>query len=331
MSWSNHKAIFRRNLTLLMLGVSSCLLTWYLVINIVPSHYHKLSYWNTPVYEKPGSDYFYTDAWGREASHAVLFHDIGDSIENARKADIIFVGNSRLPLSLREEFIVPLAEQAGLKVFSLGVGHGESAEFARRVMRKHKLKPKILVILGGPYAYGPRMSELANTTIALSRWQAISQQIQTRGAWWLRSSLHKLIPNISFPNAPREPGYIIYRSETTGWWHPAVEPHREYPVSYDTSGNKYRQVVPYASQFKLEMDSQDTLMIATIAPYRKTADSHLAKLEQELGIRVVVPALDNLKTTDSSHLNKESAARFSAEFWKQFIILPEVRERLARP
>ncbi|MFT5135013.1 MAG: hypothetical protein ACI8XV_000034 [Arenicella sp.] len=323
--------ISKNNTVLLILAISSFSLTWYVVANNLPLRSLKLSHWYTPEYKKPDSNYFYADAWGQETSHAVLYHDIGPSIKNARQADIIFIGNSRMPLGLREEFIVPLAEQAGLRVFSLGVGHGESAEFARRVIRKHQLKPKILVVLGGPHAYGHRMSKLANKTVAIDRWTAITQQLQTRGSWWFRSKLHAWMPHITFPNTPREAQYIIYRSKTTGWWHPAVEPNRQYNVSYASSDKRYERILPYARKFMTEMSDQDTFMVATIAPYRKTEDAHLALLKQELGIPFINPKLDNITTADSSHLQRESAARLSAEFWRQFMELPGVRERLARP
>ena len=326
-----HKLIKKNKALLPVLSFCFFLLTWAVAVNILPKQLSNLNYWYTPEFEEPNSDYFYTDAWGQEASHAVLYHDIGGSIKNARRADIIFIGNSRLPLGLREEFIVPLAKQAGLRVFSLGVGHGEAAEFARQVIRKHQLKPKILVVVGGPHLYVTWMSKLAEKVVSQSRWKSITEQLQTRGSWVIRSMLHTWMPKISFPKSPREANYLIYRSALTGWWHPVVEPSWQYDVSYDTSGNRFEGILPYVKKFKFEMDSQDTLMITAIVPYTNTSDMHLALLQQELGIPFINPKLNNLKTADGSHLHKQSAARLSHEFWEIFMNLPEVRQRLAKP
>ena len=90
----------------------------------------------------------------------MLYHDLGDSITNARAADIIFIGNSPIQLGIREEFIVPLAKQNNQKIFSLGSGHAESVGFAIDVIKKHNLKPKVMVILAGAHAYSKQVSAL---------------------------------------------------------------------------------------------------------------------------------------------------------------------------
>ena len=86
-----------------------------------------------PPFEVP-SDSFFVEAAGDDLSQMVLWHGLGNSIENARRADILFVGDSRMPVGLREEIIVPAAAALGLRVFSLACGHVERVRFALELM-----------------------------------------------------------------------------------------------------------------------------------------------------------------------------------------------------
>ena len=52
----------------------------------------------TPHFEPPSDEYFFADAWRFELSQPTLYHALDESIDNARTADILFVGNSRMPI-----------------------------------------------------------------------------------------------------------------------------------------------------------------------------------------------------------------------------------------
>ena len=82
--------------------------------------------------------------------------------------------------------------------------------------------------------------------------------------------------------------------------------------------------------FFLKMVVADNLGIV-VDKYWPLLSNENALLKQELGTPFINPKLDNITTADSSHLQRESAARLSAEFWRQFMELLGVRERLARP
>ncbi|MCP4397463.1 MAG: hypothetical protein GY801_09230 [bacterium] len=83
-----------------------------------------------------------------------------------------------------------------------------------------------------------------------------------------------------------------------------------------------------ATEFKQEMDRINALVVLTVVPYRNTQIGHLAYLSEKLGVTVVLPPFDGLRLSDGSHLNRESARRFSKMFWDEFIATPEIRKRL---
>jgi hypothetical protein len=307
--------------------VLSFVATVYSLRNLSFPEYTRIQTHYTPDLTIPVGPYFYLDGWNFELSQPVLYHGLGDSISNARAADIIFVGNSRVQLGIREEFIVPLAEQHGLKVFSIGSGHAESVGFAIDVIKKHELKPKVVVILAGAHAYSDRVSAVAKATLKMSRWEAWKLSKETAFSWNVRYRLHDFIPRIGLFGNRITSRYALYRSELTGWWKPALEPHGTYKTSYKKEDENYERTLKYVSKVRTYLAGQGILLVTGVIPYRQTSYKHLAFLKEHLDIPFVHPGLE-LETTDSSHLNLESAKIFTSAFWREFIKLPRVRKKL---
>jgi hypothetical protein len=282
----------------------------------------------TPNFKVPGPSYFYANAWNFELSQPVLYHNLGTSIQNAKKADILFIGNSRLQLGIREEFILPLAQKSNLKVFSIGCGHAEGTAFALDLIRKHDLRPKIVVIFGGAHIYNGGYSDVARETEKMSRWAAVKLWGETAASWNTRYRLHKAVPKVDFFDQRISSRYVVYRSEVTGWWKPALERGGTYQVSYLEGDFDYSRILPLATEIKSELDRRGSLLIASVIPYRRTDDQYLQYLKDKLAIPFVNPRLPDLETADGSHLNLRSAERFTKAFWQEFIAEPEVRKRL---
>lgn len=283
-----------------------------------------------PTFETPPGPYFFAVSAGEEVSHRVLVHELGDSISEARRADILFYGNSRMPLGLREQVIVPAAEALGLRVFSLACGFADHTPFALELIRRHDLKPKVVVASGGPHIFTPEpMSSMAQQALGMDRWQARRSWLEFAGSWALKSRLHRFIPRLDLFGQSLVSEWVIYRSARTGWWRPAVEPTRRVPVAFAEEDSSYRYLLPLARELKAELDARGTLLVLTIVPYGETRVGHLAELSRTLGVPVVVPGMDGMFTADGSHLERESALRLSRDFWQKLTEQPEVRRALA--
>jgi hypothetical protein len=76
----------------------------------------------------------------------LFFNDIGHSMENARQADIIFVGWSRLLFALDWQGVDDFARENHVKIFNMGLAGVHSGEFYLRVVKKWGLHPKLWVI-----------------------------------------------------------------------------------------------------------------------------------------------------------------------------------------
>ncbi len=281
-----------------------------------------------PTFEVP-SDSFFVEAAGDDLSQMVLWHGLGDSIENARRADIVFIGDSRMPVGLREETIVPAAAELGVRVFSLACGHVGRVPFALELIRKHDLRPKIVVVVGGPHMFKDKWSAPEEEARKLTTWQAWTAWIEADARWRLQSWLHARLPKVDWFDRDLIGSWIMYRSSRTGWLLPVVEPSARIPIGVAPDDASYAWVLPLARALKQELDGRGTLLVVSVVPYGDTRTGHLPFLSRELGVPVVLPSFDGMFTADGSHLDRGSAASYANAFWSQFVALPEVRNRLS--
>jgi hypothetical protein len=281
-----------------------------------------------PAYPSQGEDAFFISAGSEELSHLALYHDIGESIANARKADILFFGNSRQQTGLREAVIAHEAGRLGLRAFTIATGHADKTRFALELIRRHDLRPKIVVASGGYFVFTEGTSPWAREVMAMSHWEAVKAFWERRASWAFRSRLHRQLPRLDFFEQPLYRGWVDYRSETSGWWRHAIEPAGHFPVSMKKERRSYRLTLPLARELKRELDHRGSLLVLTMVPFRNTQTGHLPYLSEKLGVPYILPSFEGLETADGSHLNYDSAMRISRQFWTEFTALEEVRTRL---
>lgn len=277
---------------------------------------------------EPGPETFFVSRGQHELSHLALYHGIGPSVENARKADILIIGNSRGQLGFDEKVWVESAAAIGLRIFNLSVGHADSAKFALSIIRKYDLQPKVIIANGGDFLYYGDYSKWAKQVVTMSAWEARKHYFEYSLAWALERRLHRYLPYLDYFERSRY-GWIHYRSTQTGWWRNANWPEARYPVTVGTERRHYQRATVAASRLYSELQEQDSLMVMTIVPYYKVQTGHLPLLSETLGIPYVLPSFDGIETADGSHLTPKSATRISKAMWSEFIALPKVRARLA--
>ncbi|MCR9138474.1 MAG: hypothetical protein NXI27_20905 [Alphaproteobacteria bacterium] len=295
-------------------------------LNLRPGIHPKIQ--TMPEFGDPGEDAFFVFSGEKELSHPILYYGLGDSIKQARKADIIFVGNSRTQLGLREEPITRAAKKLGLTTFNLAVGHADGARFATDLFRRHDLRPKIVVVNGGPFIFSGNYSRWAQQVVDMGTWNAVKAVIEGTAKWWLSIALHRTLPRIEYFDGRLTSNWIHYRSSQSGWWRNVLEPKYRYDIERGEERDSFPRALEFATEFKQEMDARGTLIVLTTAPYYRVETNHLSWLSERLGMPYILPSFEGLQTADGSHLSPESAARFSSDFFEGFIKLPEVREKL---
>lgn len=77
----------------------------------------------------------------------LFYHDIGRSIDNARRADIVILGSSLVAFALNEDVIRNRLEKPyGLKFFNMSFVGVASGEFSRQIIEKYHLHPRLWII-----------------------------------------------------------------------------------------------------------------------------------------------------------------------------------------
>lgn len=282
-----------------------------------------------PAFPDQGDDAFFVTNGSEELSHIALYHGIGPSIGHARQADILLFGNSRQQTGLREEVIAAQASNLGLKAFTIATGHADKTRFALELIRRHDLKPSVVVASGGPFVFTEGLSPWAREVMAMSHWEAVKFFRERSAAWAVKSRLHRYLPRLDFFNPGPRYAWIHYRSEETGWWRNAIEPPGHYAVSMQAERRSYRHTLPLARELKQELDARGALLVLTMVPYLDTRSGHLAYLARELDVPYILPSFTGLYTADGSHLDRTSALRISTDFWQAFIQLEAVRNQLS--
>ncbi len=307
------------------------LLTAYLLpqlpIRPLKNPYPRVQY--TASFEVPEDpDYFFAHSRQAELSHAIMYHGLNDSMDHARNADVIFIGNSRMPLGLREEFLMPKAQKLGVSLYSFGFGHVEKARFGLALIQKFNLKPKVVVVAGGPGIFNDGYSAVGAKAISMTKWDAMKHWFEGASWWNLKRRMHTVLPKVEFFDGRVHAQYIHYRSSRTGWWKTVLEPGARGLIGFGQERKSYEDELPMAKEFKQEMDRIDALLVLTVVPHRDTRMGHLPYFSDKLDVPMIVPSFDGLRMADGSHLSRESAKIFSDRFWEVFIANPHVREKL---
>jgi hypothetical protein len=76
----------------------------------------------------------------------VFYHNIGHSIENARKADIIILGHSVLEFALVNQQIEEFERRYHIRIFNMVMPGLASGAFVRRVIKRWDIRPRIWII-----------------------------------------------------------------------------------------------------------------------------------------------------------------------------------------
>jgi hypothetical protein len=159
----------------------------------------------------------------------VLFHNVGHSIEEARKADIIFIGHSMVLWGMRYDTMEDFGRRYGVKIYNLASAGDGSGEFLRQVIRKWDLHPKLWIInvddTGPNKFFVPRLADQGNSgassaenVVKTSRLKGTLNAYRRNVTWrieaWLNRKLPTQIARMLFPG----PGDLVWRSVTNGNW-----------------------------------------------------------------------------------------------------------------
>ena len=97
-----------------------------------------------------GDDLWYRDIGGRKVPEIqdqdLFYHNIGPSIAEVKKADIVILGPSFVLYALDAEQLKAFSAKYGVKIYDMAFLGIRSGEFSRRIIEKWGIRPKLWII-----------------------------------------------------------------------------------------------------------------------------------------------------------------------------------------
>ena len=269
----------------------------------------------------PGPDYYLAHDRGGHLDHHVLYHGIdAEALARLKQADILFVGTSRMMFAIRSRVVTPWAVAHGVTYYALGFGHRDGDEWVLEIIRKHDLRPKLVVVNVDGF-FGRARSEWAERVRKDSTFGARKAQLEGEWGHEARRAIHRVMPNwidlYGRPGFPFGNEFIAYRSRENGTW--VISPWPAATMDAPAADYATEAVGPRigdpARAFKAEMDRRGARMVLTHVPTPDATGGNPVAIGELLGVPVVGMDVDGLTSHDGSHLSEESAV-----FWSRRLV-----------
>ncbi len=270
------------------------------------------------------------DEWGyvydgkNELSHLLMYHDLWGCVEPAREADVFLLGNSNLLLGLRYRHLQGDFTRAGVKPFYLAFGHGDKIEFARDLICKYDLRPRLVIMLAEPRYVRGGYSDWAREVMHTARWDAWKQCLERTATWHVSKVVYRVLPYCNIE--ARMPKGVLYRNWRHGAWWMALEPVVEKPFTVpEGPAPVMDEAFVRAEDLHGEIQRRGGELVLVAVP---TPDANLdfaRRLAGRLGVPLIEPRERGWATFDDRHLTRAESRRFCRMFWENLRQLPVVQ------
>jgi hypothetical protein len=249
------------------------------------------------------------------------------SVDAMRKADVLFLGNSRLQLGLDPVLLKESMSAAKLNYYVLGFGYSAQYRFAMSLIRRYDLRPKVLVINVDPFfedvLSAPARSLLEKDSIeeyVRYSYRKLAQQAKVR-VCAKGGLLHE-------SRACGGDRLVLFRNRLDGSWRmraPITE--GETIPSSGLESDAVRHFPLYADNvlsLRTASGVEPRCTLLLNVPQYSTSLATAKQLARETGTTSILPIVTGLKTFDRSHLTSDSSSIWTAA------ILSAIGPHLAR-
>jgi hypothetical protein len=273
--------------------------------------------------ERPSDDYYLAHDHGGHVDHHVLYFGTdAEALDHLKRADVLFVGNSRLMFAARPRVLDAFFEPRGLRYYVLGFGFREADRFPLAIIQKFDLRPRMVIVNADGF-FQNSLSDFARTVMKDTPFGAWKFGQEAEAGHEVRRALHQLVPNyvdlFGRPGFPWRRELVIYRSRSNGtWqlspWEPGTSPVLARNLSLGTLA---RHEVAAARRFKAALDARGSSLVLTYVPTPRPYSSGPALVAELLGVPFVEAQPGGLLTEDGDHLDEASAIAWSEAFVRE--------------
>ena len=272
--------------------------------------------------ERPSADYYLAHDHGGHVDHHVLYFGTdADALAHLKRAEVLFLGNSRLMFAARPGVFDAFFTERGLRYYVLGFGFREADRFPLAIIEKFDLRPRVVVVNADGF-FQNHLSDFARTVIKDSAFGAWKFGVEAETGHEVRRAVHLLVPN--YIDVFGRPGFlwrrelVIYRSRTNGTWQPSPwEPGTAPVPGRDLSFPLGRREMTAARRFKAAMDARGARLVLTSVPTPRPMGGGPERFAELLDSPLVLAHPPGLMSEDSDHLDESSAVAWSEAFVRE--------------
>jgi hypothetical protein len=267
---------------------------------------------------------------GRDARHDLhLLMDRREPLaSNARRADVVLVGNSRTQFAFPPAVIDRIQHHYGIRVVNLASAAATYETTLEVLARLDVQAPMIVVNIEG--FFEPERGRLRDQVDAEGPWGGVALGFETQAQARLAPVWTRVFPQ--FVGRGVLPGYVL-RSVRTGAWRPMDWPHRDRVVKDDPPRRmSYRRRL-FAWRIMSRLRRHGATVVLTCVPASRGTFCDPREVEQLAGVMLapaIMPPHVGLTAGDSSHLCPRSGKRFGRLFFRALLERPEFRRLLDR-
>ncbi|SMF07449.1 hypothetical protein SAMN06265365_102253 [Tistlia consotensis] len=283
----------------------------------------------------------YLDFRGTVLGYEAFTYDWDNVVDAARKADVLFLGNSLMVYSFRPQYFQPWLDKLGLRGFSMAF-IGSGGYMPLWVIRRYDLHPKMVVISD------ERFLELNRTLFeekarGEGAWNAFKHYYGVTIKWLVQKHLHQLVPPLRDFTDPA-PFEVIYRSRRDGapiFAYALTEgktlTRLPGPQPSEAVKKWIDQVLPQdritSAEFLREMDKRGILVVLTVLQDNASfAGYFLSKRLNEENRRIFVEAMrPDLTSQVGPHIDAQSSKRLMDDVMPRILALPQVQALARKP
>lgn len=256
---------------------------------------------------------------GGHLDHHVHYFGLDEvAVEALRKADVLFLGNSRLMFALRDEVLDPFFRERGLSYYVMGFGFREGDRFPLAILERFDLRPRLVVVNADGF-FGRDLSTWATEVMGDNHFEAMKLQWENETAHTVRRVAHRIVPHwfdlFERPGLEDGEEFIVYRSRHNGTWQVSPWPSGDQTVPQGVpAGDAHPWTVDAARHFKSELEKRGSQLVLTFVPTPTPETREVTDVAAALAVPLAVPLIDGLTSHDESHLTEDSATLWTERF-----------------
>ncbi len=249
----------------------------------------------------------------------LYYHNIGSSIADAKKADVIFLGPSFVAFALEPALLRQFGDRYGIRLYNMSFIGVRGGEFSREIIKRWDLHPKLWVINADDQfvhffsrsldlTIGPQTLDIPTTKYnRLRGWLAVA----ARDLRW-HSEYGWAAWSTGSP--PVQPAGIYRRPDDGGVYLSADIKNYDSPdnpvlhVTRDQNCHASESTIDFARGYLKDIGGQTILMLV---PHSQYCPEQARELATALGTELITPPNTDYTTVDGGHLDHRGAIAFT--------------------